>query len=128
MRHLESQGNSLPADSELQKLKEALRPRVETDVKRVLILEQVAREAGVKVTEEDLSRAIADIAARANLSPETVRARLTREDNLNTLRLQLRTQKALDLIRNAARVEIKTAAPSDMPTPEKLVSFPPKNQ
>lgn len=128
LKFLEQQGSPAPPDEELKKVVQMFRSRAETEVKQALVLEQVAREAGVEVTEDELARAIADLADKAKLSYETMRARLTREGRLDTLRLELRSRKALDVIRSAARVETKIVSSLDAPAPEETVSFPPENQ
>lgn len=128
LRFLEQQGSPAPPDEELKKAAQLFRSRAETEVKQVLVLEQVAREAGVEVTEDELARAVAELADKAKLPPETMRARLTREDRLDTLRFELRSKKVLDIIRSAARVETRIVSSPDAPAPEETVSFPPENQ
>ncbi len=128
LSYLERQGSPPPTTEDLHKLSDIIRPRAETEVKQILVLEQVAREAGVQITEDELAGAIAQLASGLGQPPEVVRARLTRENQLDTLRLRLRSQKALDIIRSAARIETRVVSASDAPTSEETVSFLPENQ
>ncbi|OYT73938.1 MAG: trigger factor [Chloracidobacterium sp. CP2_5A] len=115
------------ANYDFQKMGEALRPRAEAEIKRIVVLEQVAREAGLRVTDEELSDHIAELAAQVGVAPEVVRARLTREDQLDNVRATLRNRKAMVIVRSAARVETRAVLPADAPAPEEAVSFPSEN-
>jgi len=113
---------------DFQKMGEALRPGAEVEVKRAIVLEQVAREANVQVTEAELTEYLSEMAAQMGVAPEALRARLTREDQLDNVRATLRNRKALVIVRSAARVETQTVLPAAAPAPEETVSFLSENQ
>jgi trigger factor len=113
---------------DFQKMGEALRPGAETEVKRAIVLEQVAREANVQVTEAELTEYLSEMAAQMGVALEALRARLTREDQLDNVRATLRNRKALVIVRSAARVETQTVLPAAAPAPEETVSFLSENQ
>ncbi len=127
--HLQRQGvDPRRANYDFQKMGEALRPSAEAEIKRIVVLEQVAREADLRVTEAELAAHIAELAAQVGAAPEAVRARLTKEDQLDNVRATLRNRKAMVIVRSAARIETATVLPADAPAPEETVSFPSENQ
>ncbi|MFQ3639828.1 MAG: trigger factor, partial [Chloracidobacterium sp.] len=129
VEQLEQQGiDPRKANYDFQKMGEALRPGAEAEIKRVVVLEQVAREADLHVSEEEVADYLASLAAQANLAPEVLRARLTRENRLDSVRATLRNRKAMVIVRSAARIETQTVLPEDVPAPEETVSFPSENQ
>ncbi|MGD2110503.1 MAG: hypothetical protein PVI86_14070, partial [Phycisphaerae bacterium] len=64
--------------------------------KLFFILEKIAEDRKVEVSEEQINGAIAEIARQSNKRFDRVRDELSKNDGLMTLYLQLRDQKALD--------------------------------
>jgi len=129
VEQLQQRGINLrKANYDFQKMGEALRPGAETEVKRAIVLEQVAREAKVEVTEAEVSEYLSEMAQQLGVAPEALRARLTREGQLDNVRISLRNRKALAIVRSAARVETQTALPTDASAPEETVLFQSENR
>ena len=91
-----------------QKLREDGRPEAEKDVRGSLILEKVADAESVEVTEEEIDGLIRDLAQERHEAPAAVKTRLTRDDELPTIKRRIRNQKALDLIYQHAKIKPKS--------------------
>jgi trigger factor len=96
------------------------RERAERDVRGLFILDRIAEQEGVEVSEEDLNREIEHYAEHRGESVATAKARLTKEEALDSIKEQVRQQKALDLVIASANlkteeVEGLRAAEADQP-------------
>ena len=67
-------------------------------VKAELLLEQVAREADIEVTEEDIGAQIALAAARSNRDPREVAEQAVQQGRLSAIAADVMRRKALDYI------------------------------
>lgn len=76
---------------------------VETDMRRFFLLDRVADEEGVKVSEADLLQAIQGIAQAYGRPEEEVLASFRDGDRLQELAAQIRHRKARELIRRQAK-------------------------
>lgn len=66
------------------------------EVKASLILEQIADEEKIEVSDEEFDREIEALAAQSKQTVEQVRARLTQDSGLDRIRHRLRNEKTLD--------------------------------
>lgn len=69
------------------------------------LLERIADAEGLTVTDEEVDREVARIAGRYGLDPQRLRDRLEERDGLPNLRRELRLEKTLDFLLEAAAVE-----------------------
>lgn len=76
-----------------------------TALKEHFVLQKIAEDEKIDVNDDDINDEIERIAARSDESPRKVRARLEREDMLESLAAELIESKALDLILDAAEYE-----------------------
>jgi len=83
------------------------------DLKLFFILEKIAEERDVDVTEEQLNGAIASIAARTGKRFDRVRDELSKGDGLMTLYVQLRDQAVLDQLLGDAEITEASSAKSE---------------
>jgi trigger factor len=74
-------------------------------LKEHFVLQKVAEVEKLEITEDDINDEIERIADRADESPRRVRARLEKEDLLDTVATDLLERKALDLILSSAEYE-----------------------
>ena len=85
---------------EIEKSMDELRARAQDqvirDLKLFFILEKIAEERDVEVSEERINAAIADIARRSNKRFDRVRDELSKGDGLTTLYVQLRDEQVLE--------------------------------
>jgi len=83
---------------DLKRLRSDQREQALQDVKAALLLEKIAKEEKIEVSEEEISREIDALAAQSKQAPEAVRARLTEDGALDRIRARLLNDKALDLL------------------------------
>jgi trigger factor len=74
-------------------------------LKEHFVLQKIAEDEKIEVNDDDIDIEIDRIAARTDESPRKVRARLEREDMLESLAAELLESKALDLILESAEYE-----------------------
>jgi trigger factor len=87
-----------------EEMRKDLRDGAADDVRGQLLLEALAEKESLEVSDEDLDARIAEIASDQNAQPARLRAEMDRDGRLETLRFQLRQEKALDLIVSRAQV------------------------
>ena len=87
-------------------VRDSHRERAEREVRGSFILDNIAQTEKLDVDEEELSREIKSYAESMGQTEESVRARLTKENSLDSIREQVRHRKALDLV--IASAEIRT--------------------
>ena len=79
----------------------------ERDVRAMFILDRVANQAGVEPSDEDVEAEIQRMADSLNQPVEQLRARLTKEGGADSIKNQMRSRKALDLVVDAAQVTVQ---------------------
>ena len=84
---------------ELNDLREDFKPRAEKQLKLRLALEKIAQKESLSVTEEEIEKEIADLAAAYNMSADDVKAYVAKEDLEN----DLLSRKAMDLVKSTAK-------------------------
>jgi len=86
-------------------LRTELEPRAREQVKIALLLEAIARQEGLSVSEQDVDERVAELAGAAGSAAERVRALYEREEARRQLRTRLLQSRAIDLIVGRARVK-----------------------
>jgi trigger factor len=87
-------------------LREAQRERAEREVRGTFILDKIGEAEKIEVGEDEINQELEQYAASMNQSTDALRARLTKEGTLDSIREQVRNRKALDLV--IASAEIRT--------------------
>jgi len=82
-------------------------------LKEHFVLQKIAEDEKLDVTDDDIDNEIERIASRSNESPRKVRARLEKEDLIDSLAAELLETKALDLILESAEFEEVPLVPSE---------------
>ena len=96
-----------PEDADPERVEEArrsVRPAVERQIKRDLILDRLIELKGLEATAEDLDARLAEIAEHNDLSVSEVRSRLAREKRLDAVRRELAVKKAVDFLKAESSV------------------------
>ena len=95
LRALAQQGMSTEAMRQLDfgQLREAQRAQAVAEVKASLILDRIADQENVTVTDEDLERELLMLSIQAREPLETLRKRLSEDGSLNRIREQMRREK-----------------------------------
>ena len=83
---------------DLQRLRSGQREAALREVKASLILERVADDEKIEVTDEEFDRELEDFAEQSKLSVDEVRKRLTENGGLDRMRNRLRNEKTLDTL------------------------------
>lgn len=92
-----------------------LKPQAERRVHARLLLDAVARDKGVAITEEEFERALAGFARAQGRSTLAVRQSLDQNGQLAGLRLQLQREKTVDLLLGETPQEATLPAPAAPP-------------
>ena len=87
-----------------QGAREELRGQAEEDVRATMLLEQIAEEEKLTVSDEEVEAEIEAIANASRQSKEQVRGALTKDGGERSIAHRLRNRKALDLLIENARV------------------------
>jgi trigger factor len=72
-----------------------------------ILLDEIARRAGIDASDEELDSEIARLAERVRRSKEALRAQMEKEGDLASLRARIREEKTLDLIKADAILEFE---------------------
>jgi trigger factor len=93
--------------------REELKGQAEEDVRASLLLEQIAEDEQITVTDEEVEAEIEAIASASRQPKEQVRAALTKDGGERSIAHRLRNRKALDLlIENASVTEEEWSEPT----------------
>jgi trigger factor len=84
--------------------------RARDDVKAELVIDRIATEEKIDVTEEELQHELEHMATHAGESAEALRARLTKQGALDRMKAKLRSDKTVDWLAQNARVKTVAAA------------------
>lgn len=102
-RSLESEGGSFAdyveaSQTTVEQMIEDLKPSAANSIKTNLALDAVAKAEGIVITDEDVGRAINQMAAVGGVDPKEFEARLRKSERIEPIRLQMRREKAADFI------------------------------
>ena len=84
--------------------------RAKDDVKAELVIDRIATEEKIEVTEEELQHELEHVASHSGESAEAIRARLTKQGALDRMKAKLRSDKTVDWLAQNARVKTVAAA------------------
>src|SRR5207249_2126548 len=87
--------------------------RAKDDVKAELIIDRIASNEKIDVTEEEVQHELEHLASHSGESTEAIRARLTKQGALDRMRAKLRSDKTLDWLAQNANVRPAAAAAGD---------------
>ena len=88
-------------------LHESQRERAERDVRGSFILEQIAKNENIEVGDDEINKEIEQFAATAGQDVTAVKARLTKDGGLDSIREQVKHRKALDFVIASADMTIE---------------------
>ncbi|RMH16784.1 MAG: trigger factor [Gemmatimonadetes bacterium] len=83
---------------------ERLWPEAERAVKRILVIERVADQQGLRATEEDLDRRIEEIAERAGEEPGRVYANLQKANRLEALERDITERRVFEFLEGQSEI------------------------
>ena len=100
--------------------REGQRERAQSEVRGSFILDRIAELEHIEVSEDEVDGEIEQFAARAGQTREALKARLTKENSLDSIKEQIRNRKALDFVISSA--EIRTEEIEGLGAEEAAVS------
>ena len=83
---------------DLNRLRAGQRDQAIQDLKASLLLERVADEESIQVSDEEMDREVESLARQTKQTVEAVRARLTKDGGLDRIRNRIRNEKTIDLL------------------------------
>jgi trigger factor len=83
---------------DMQRLRAGQRERAVEEVKASVLLERVAEEEKIEVSDEEINREIEALATQSKQTPEAIRSRLTRDGALDRIRARIRAEKTLEFL------------------------------
>jgi trigger factor len=83
---------------DLNRLRAGQREQAVQEVKASLLLDKVAQEESIQVSDAEIDREVEILAKQSKQMPEAIRARLTRDGALDRIRNRIRNDKTLDFL------------------------------
>ena len=83
---------------DLNRLRVGQRDQALQEVKASLLLDKIAEEEKIEVSDEEIDREIDALATQSKQTPEAIRSRLTRDGALDRIRSRIRSEKTLDFL------------------------------
>jgi trigger factor len=83
---------------DMQRLRAGQRERALDEVKASLLLEKVAEEEKIEVSDKEIDHEVETLAKQSNQSEAEIRSRLTRDGALDRIRARIRAEKTLDFL------------------------------
>jgi len=84
--------------------------RAKDDVKAELVIDRIATEEKIDVTDEEVDHELEHMAGHSGESAEVLRARLTKQGALDRMKAKLRSDKTIDWLAQNASVKTVAAA------------------
>ncbi|HEV8481982.1 MAG TPA: trigger factor [Blastocatellia bacterium] len=100
--------------------REGQRERAEREVRGSFVLDRIAELEHIEVSEAEIDSEVEQFAARTRQTMEALKARLTKEKALDSIKEQIRNRKALDFVISSA--EIRTEEIEGLGAEEAAVS------
>jgi trigger factor len=100
-------------EANLERLRGGAKEEAARELKLFFILQKIANERNVDVSEGELNGRIAMLAAQRGRRPEKVKQEMAKDGTLANMYVQMREQKAIDQLLATAQVEEVEAQPGD---------------
>jgi trigger factor len=87
--------------------REAQRERAEREVRGSFVLDRIAEVEKIEVSEDDFNSEVERLAVGSGQTAEVLKARLTKEKALDSIKEQIKNRKALDFVVSSAEIRIE---------------------
>ena len=94
-----------------------VRGEAEEEARGSILIQAIAEREGISVTDADVQKRVAELAAGSNENPKQLRAELEKDHRIHQIEGQIREQKALDMLIAQAKIT-EESTPSLIVTPE----------
>lgn len=91
-------------DVDWQKLRESGREGAVQEARLAVLLDRIGEAEKIEATEDELNRELAQMAAGGRESPEALKARLTKEDRLDSMKSAIRSEMVVEFLLSHARL------------------------
>ena len=95
------------------KMREELRGEAEEEARGSILIQAIAEREGITVTDADVQKRIAELAAGRNENPKQLRGELEKDGRIHQIEGQIREQKALDMLIAQAKISDEDRAFAD---------------
>ena len=85
-------------------MKEEFKGEAEEEARATMLLRAIAEREGVEVTDADVQKRVAELAAARQTSAKKLRAELEQNQRMHGLRAQIREEKTLDMLLSQAKI------------------------
>jgi trigger factor len=99
------------------KMRGEVRGEAEEEARGSILIQAIAEREGISVTDADVQKRVAELAAGSNENPKQLRAELEKDHRIHQIEGQIREQKALDMLIAQAKIT-EESTPSLIVTPE----------
>ena len=89
---------------DVAKMKAEFKTEAEAEARGTILIQAIAEREGIAVSDADIQKRVAEIAAARQENAKKLRADMEREGHLPGLRLQLAEQKTLDMLISQAKI------------------------
>jgi trigger factor len=100
-----------------EKMREEMRAEAEEEARGAILIQAISEREGITVTDADVQKRIAELAAARNENPKQLRADLEKNQRLHQVEGQILEQKTLDMLIAQAKITDEEA-PSLIVTPD----------
>ena len=104
------------------RMRAEVKTEAEEEARGTILVQAIAEREGITVTDADVQKRIAELAAARNENPKKLRADLEKERRLHQIEAQIREQKTLDMLISQAKISDED--PSAAPSAGKLIVTP----
>jgi trigger factor len=94
------------------RVREEMRDQAKEEVRATLLLDAIAELEKVNVTDGEIDKHIAKVAAARETNPQKLKAEWKKEGRLDGVRHSLREEKTLDLLLAEAKIKVESSAQS----------------
>lgn len=109
-----------------EEIQEELRTEAETRIKRAVVLREIATEANIEISDEDIDQEIETMAAGAGQEADQVRKMFEPGENQDSLRRSLLNRKAVEYLTEIAAQKAEPKAKAAAPAKETAAKKPAK--
>ncbi len=102
---LRSVGMTRIGQEDFHSLADTFRDRAEKEVRAGFLMDAIARQENIEVTDDDIQNRISELAEEQGINPDKMRDRLADEESRMRLRASMLEQKTLDFLVNNAKIE-----------------------
>jgi trigger factor len=92
------------ANLDEEKMKQEFRAEAEEEARGTILVQAIAEREGITVTDADIQKRVAELAAARQENPKKLRADLEKDHRLHQIRLQILEQKTLDMLIGQAKI------------------------